>query len=299
MRQSAQTSIVLRREHRATAALCSLAALEAHCMAGHGTMPLPSRASRAAAGCNRPATVASGAFLPYCGAAVASEGPPPMIISEAVFAPRPPPSLTLSRPSSHNLGPGGRGSAELCMEQQKALARIADYPRRVERLKRLWISANSSPPSTPMQGQRTRSHSRLARAGAVAVGVSAQRRPLLRGSHSRGGAGFVGGPLTAQQISELMTRELTPEDYELLLLLDEGVKKAPTLSSGAAAALPRPSGTAWVDEECRVCLCALEEGEDVRELPCGHWYHGPCIERWLTASRCSCPICGAVVSEGS
>lgn len=94
-----------------------------------------------------------------------------------------------------------------------------------------------------------------------------------------------------------MTRELTPEDYELLLLLDEGVKKAPTLSSGAAAALPRASGSIWVGEECRICLCALEEGEDVRALPCQHWYHGPCVERWLTGSRSACPVCGAEVSD--
>jgi len=97
-----------------------------------------------------------------------------------------------------------------------------------------------------------------------------------------------------------MSRELTPEDYELLLLLDEGVKKAKTLSTSAAAALPHACGTAWHDEECRVCLCAMEEGEDVRVLPaCGHCYHGPCIERWLTTSRCSCPVCGSEVSPSA
>mmetsp|Transcript_16994 Transcript_16994/g.54443 ORF Transcript_16994/g.54443 Transcript_16994/m.54443 type:complete len:284 (-) Transcript_16994:25-876(-) len=107
------------------------------------------------------------------------------------------------------------------------------------------------------------------------------------------------GPLTAAQIRELMNRDLTPEDYELLLLLDEGVKRARTLTSGAAAALSQaPPCGSWVGDECRICLCALEAGEDVRVLPaCGHAYHGPCVERWLSSSRATCPLCGTEVPE--
>lgn len=105
--------------------------------------------------------------------------------------------------------------------------------------------------------------------------------------------GTIGGPLTAFQIEQLMTRELTPEDYELLLLLDEGVKKARTLSTSAASGLPRAEGTAWHNEECTICLCALEQGEDVVALPgCGHLFHGPCAERWLSTSKATCPLCG-------
>lgn len=90
-----------------------------------------------------------------------------------------------------------------------------------------------------------------------------------------------------------MSRDITPEDYELLLLLDEGVKKAPTLSSGAAAALPTAVGTDWVGDECMICLCALEEDEDVRRMPsCSHLFHAPCAARWLTDSRSTCPVCG-------
>lgn len=92
-----------------------------------------------------------------------------------------------------------------------------------------------------------------------------------------------------------MSRELSPEDYDLLLLLDEGVKKKDLLSSDAAAALPRATGTDWINEECRICLCAMEEDEDVRMLPtCGHCFHGACIEHWLTGSKNTCPLCGQV-----
>jgi len=90
-----------------------------------------------------------------------------------------------------------------------------------------------------------------------------------------------------------MNRDLTPEDYELLLLLDEGVKKAKTLSTDSAAFLPKATGTAWVNEECSICLCALEEDEDVRLLPtCGHIFHAPCAQRWLTSEKAVCPLCG-------
>lgn len=292
----------LHREHRVSAALRSLAALEAHCLAGHGTMPLPSRALGPEISGYRPATssMASKARLPYCGAVVASEGPPPMIISELGMAPRPRAtgSTAISTPSLFNPGQGGRGSEDL-LEQQKAIGRIADYPRRVERLKRLWTTANADDPSTSTtQGRGPRRSTSLVRAGASAVGSPQRRNSLRRPRSYNDDDLFEGGPLTVRQIRELMTRELTPEDYELLGMLDEGIKKAPTLSLGAAAALPVAKGAAWAGEECRVCLCTMDEGEDVRELPCKHWYHGPCIERWLTGSRSTCPVCGAEVMEG-
>lgn len=99
--------------------------------------------------------------------------------------------------------------------------------------------------------------------------------------------------MTQAQIRELMSRDLNPEDYELLLLLDEGLNKAKTMSPEIAAALPRATGSAWVNQECMICLCALEEDEDVRRLPgCGHLFHAPCAQRWLTSSKATCPLCG-------
>merc|ERR1711933_223622 len=106
------------------------------------------------------------------------------------------------------------------------------------------------------------------------MGKSPARRPAcrthVRRSNQRAAAAQ-GGPLTAAQIRELMSRDITPEDYELLLLLDEGVvKKAKTMSPDTAALLPRATGVTWVDQECSICLCALEADEDIRMLPaCG------------------------------
>ncbi|GJN17631.1 hypothetical protein PR202_gb04713 [Eleusine coracana subsp. coracana] len=47
--------------------------------------------------------------------------------------------------------------------------------------------------------------------------------------------------------------------------------------------------------ECSICLGAVEEGETVRVLPaCGHVFHVPCVDTWLTSSS-SCPVCRAGV----
>jgi len=96
-----------------------------------------------------------------------------------------------------------------------------------------------------------------------------------------------------------MSRELTPEDYELLLLLDDGLKKTRTLSAAAAQALPQAAAdSGWMGEECRICLCQLDLDDDVRALPrCNHHFHAACAERWLTTSKASCPLCGLEVFE--
>mmetsp|Transcript_27646 Transcript_27646/g.54240 ORF Transcript_27646/g.54240 Transcript_27646/m.54240 type:complete len:247 (-) Transcript_27646:113-853(-) len=215
--------------------------------------------------------------LPYSTAALARQEAMPLMISEMSLRPRP------SQPST---GAYSR-SLDLTPPQQKALARLAEYPMRVERLKRLWAHQQDNPlESGPLRGSsRSYSHRR-----SRSVGYS-DARTSYRCSFT--------GPLSASQIEDLMTREICPEDYELLLLLDDGVKKNRTLSAGAAAALPQaPAGGSWLGEECRICLCAFEQGEDVRLLPsCGHTFHAPCVEQWLSSSRAACPLCGTEVPE--
>jgi Ring finger domain len=48
------------------------------------------------------------------------------------------------------------------------------------------------------------------------------------------------------------------------------------------------------EAECVVCLEKLFEKEKeelvVKEMPCGHRYHGECIDKWLHMRR-SCPMC--------
>jgi len=42
---------------------------------------------------------------------------------------------------------------------------------------------------------------------------------------------------------------------------------------------------------CCVCQSAWEIGDTVRVLPCGHQFHIPCIDRWLTKHQPTCPLC--------
>ncbi|XXG52535.1 hypothetical protein AAC387_Pa03g0841 [Persea americana] len=42
---------------------------------------------------------------------------------------------------------------------------------------------------------------------------------------------------------------------------------------------------------CVVCLCVIEEGEEVRELRCKHLFHRACLDRWLAYRHATCPLC--------
>uniref|UniRef100_A0A3B4CT20 E3 ubiquitin-protein ligase Arkadia n=1 Tax=Pygocentrus nattereri TaxID=42514 RepID=A0A3B4CT20_PYGNA len=44
------------------------------------------------------------------------------------------------------------------------------------------------------------------------------------------------------------------------------------------------------EEKCTICLSILEEGEDVRRLPCMHLFHQLCVDQWLLTNK-KCPIC--------
>ncbi|KAK9013797.1 hypothetical protein V6N11_041793 [Hibiscus sabdariffa] len=44
------------------------------------------------------------------------------------------------------------------------------------------------------------------------------------------------------------------------------------------------------DAECCICLCAYEDGSELRELACHHHFHCSCIEKWLHINA-TCPLC--------
>lgn len=89
----------------------------------------------------------------------------------------------------------------------------------------------------------------------------------------------------------LQYRDLRPEDFELLLKLDEGIPRRGTLPANFSAALPRCSAGTCGAKECGVCLQPLEPETTVSRLPCEHSFHPECISRWLTDFRSTCPLC--------
>jgi len=41
---------------------------------------------------------------------------------------------------------------------------------------------------------------------------------------------------------------------------------------------------------CAICICEYEAGDQVRLLPCQHYFHGDCIDVWLRKNK-ACPMC--------
>ncbi|GAB6030014.1 hypothetical protein CHUAL_005705 [Chamberlinius hualienensis] len=54
-------------------------------------------------------------------------------------------------------------------------------------------------------------------------------------------------------------------------------KSANTGSEG----VERGSSTSVNEDNCHICLCDYDQGDNLRILPCFHNFHAPCIDRWL------------------
>ncbi|XP_067661912.1 uncharacterized protein [Haliotis asinina] len=95
----------------------------------------------------------------------------------------------------------------------------------------------------------------------------------------------------------LQHRELSPEDYETLLRLDESVAPK-TVAEDTLVSFK----TDIVDEEsagemCAVCMDSYEVGQTRKYLPCDHVFHESCIDMWLKNSSMNCPLDGLSVTS--
>lgn len=102
--------------------------------------------------------------------------------------------------------------------------------------------------------------------------------------------------LLSSEIEDLLFREITPEDYELLCRLDEQVAAKNTASASSVKSLPTLRGDKVQEQECSVCLLPFEKDDVATSLPCGHSFHQGCIARWLSECRRTCPLCGKELS---
>merc|ERR1712028_178779 len=77
-------------------------------------------------------------------------------------------------------------------------------------------------------------------------------------------------------LNELLTRELRPEDYDLLLLLDEGIAKRPGLVADTFSVEALPEHLVQGEDvggKCMVCLDTYLAGDSVKQLQCSHVFH--------------------------
>lgn len=95
-------------------------------------------------------------------------------------------------------------------------------------------------------------------------------------------------------MSDLMFRELSAEDYERLLQLDEqaGVNtKGATQSAIHRLPVSVYTSVAKAGEapaSCCICMEDLVTGDAVKWLPCTHVFHADCIDPWLAVNS-TCP----------
>jgi len=102
------------------------------------------------------------------------------------------------------------------------------------------------------------------------------------------------------EYEEHLMNEICPNPdqmtYEQLLELQE---KVGFVSKGASKELVEQlptskfHGTTDANKSsscCNICLNDFEEGDDIRSLPCFHFFHRQEIDKWL-AQKDSCPVC--------
>lgn len=87
--------------------------------------------------------------------------------------------------------------------------------------------------------------------------------------------------------------DMHPErlDYEHLIRLDEQLMRDKNRAEKSQIE-SLPVAKAKIEDKeirCCVCMCDVEEGEELRVLPCSHKYHRNCIDEWLTYNGC-CPV---------
>jgi len=96
--------------------------------------------------------------------------------------------------------------------------------------------------------------------------------------------------LTPVEVYSLLSRDIGPEDYDLLLRLDEAVPKKP-VSCESLDSLASVAPKDFMGSKCLVCLSAFDEVDDVIALQCKHQFHRSCITTWLSEYRRTCPLC--------
>ncbi|KAL8128577.1 hypothetical protein V2J09_017732 [Rumex salicifolius] len=63
-----------------------------------------------------------------------------------------------------------------------------------------------------------------------------------------------------------------------------------------AAGTDKERGICGEDAVCCICLSRFVDGDALRELPCSHFFHSECVDRWLRINA-TCPLCKFDIGE--
>ncbi|XP_057968136.1 E3 ubiquitin-protein ligase At1g63170 [Malania oleifera] len=105
------------------------------------------------------------------------------------------------------------------------------------------------------------------------------------------------------------TRGATPESINSLPTYKFKSKKNDSveeqeINSGAgeggvlAAGTEKERAISGEDAVCCICLAKYADNDELRELPCFHFFHVECVDKWLKINAL-CPLCKCVVGESS
>ena len=131
-----------------------------------------------------------------------------------------------------------------------------------------------------------------------------QRRMLALAGVQYPGADLEGADLAQGVDSEDDVPDTDAMSYEELTALGEVVGTVATgLSQAQIDALPvmkyaqlpsvvlkERNAEDNEEEQCAVCRLEFEAEDDVKQLPCGHYYHPECVGQWLQQKKV-CPQC--------
>ncbi|XP_064614555.1 E3 ubiquitin-protein ligase ZSWIM2-like [Liolophura sinensis] len=111
----------------------------------------------------------------------------------------------------------------------------------------------------------------------------------------------LGFSLPEAVMNDLLNREISENDYDLLLQLDSqgeaGLRSVPeeALELFPLERVRESSQCLAPGVQCRMCLRGYQVGQYLRKLPCKHKFHRDCIDPWLLHSHVTCPVDGQVV----
>ena len=95
----------------------------------------------------------------------------------------------------------------------------------------------------------------------------------------------------------LQYRDISPDDYALLLVLHEENTQRKTIEANSLplvgveeVLISLPLDSNGDTDVCAICIEEFALGETIRRLECSHVFHKECIDKWLTAGAAECPI---------
>eukprot|EP00419_Tripos_fusus_P055559 CAMPEP_0172800604 /NCGR_PEP_ID=MMETSP1075-20121228/2693_1 /TAXON_ID=2916 /ORGANISM="Ceratium fusus, Strain PA161109" /LENGTH=249 /DNA_ID=CAMNT_0013638541 /DNA_START=110 /DNA_END=856 /DNA_ORIENTATION=+ len=121
-----------------------------------------------------------------------------------------------------------------------------------------WRRFSWSEPSTATGRSATNLGSQHGGGGISGVGPRRSLNPLVQDVQLPCG-------LLPSQVSELLDRDITPDDYDMLLQLDHANQR-PTASAEIVERLPASDAKAAIGESCAVCLLSFQSDDDLALL---------------------------------